>query len=299
LIFCLIEVIYNIISIKICRDGSGCEMNKKLSALTGVAVLAFSLTACAPQHEKEVSAEKKEPAQHLADQQIMADAWYQTSGEMKALYYQGYNTGKLRLDEALAKSTDKKPAIILDLDETVLDNSPFQASAIKTGKGFPYKWDEWVQAAKAKAVPGAVDFLTYADQKGVDIYYISGRTTSQLEATIKNLKNLHIPQATKDHVLLTGPKDEGKETRRQKVATNHNVVLLFGDNLSDFSGFDKKSITDRNKLVEEQKETFGQKLIVFPNPMYGDWEGAIYNYDYSISDKQKDKLRREQLQYFN
>ncbi|MCY9023596.1 5'-nucleotidase, lipoprotein e(P4) family [Priestia megaterium] len=256
-------------------------MNKKLSALTGVAVLAFSLTACAPQHEKEVSAEKKEPAQHLADQQIMADAWYQTSGEMKALYYQGYNTGKLRLDE------------------TVLDNSPFQASAIKTGKGFPYKWDEWVQAEKAKAVPGAVDFLTYADQKGVDIYYISGRTTSQLEATIKNLKNLHIPQATKDHVLLTGPKDEGKETRRQKVATNHNVVLLFGDNLSDFSGFDKKSITDRNKLVEEQKETFGQKLIVFPNPMYGDWEGAIYNYDYSISDKQKDKLRREQLQYFN
>jgi 5'-nucleotidase (lipoprotein e(P4) family) len=156
-----------------------------------------------------------------------------------------------------------------------------------------------VQAAKAKAVPGAVDFLTYADQKGVDIYYISGRTTSQLEATIKNLKNLHIPQATKDHVLLTGPKDEGKETRRQKVATNHNVVLLFGDNLSDFSGFDKKSITDRNKLVEEQKEAFGQKLIVFPNPMYGDWEGAIYNYDYSISDKQKDKLRREQLQYFN
>ena len=70
----------------------------------------------------------------LTDQQLMADLWYQTAGETKALYYQGYNIGQLKLDAALAKGTEKKPAIVLDLDETVLDNSPHQAMSVKQEK---------------------------------------------------------------------------------------------------------------------------------------------------------------------
>ncbi|HDR8117632.1 TPA: 5'-nucleotidase, lipoprotein e(P4) family [Bacillus cereus] len=229
----------------------------------------------------------------LTEQQIMADAWYQTAGEVKALYHQGYNIGKMKLDAALAKGSEKKTVIVLDLDETVMDNTPYQAMTVKEKKGFPYKWEEWIQQAKAGALPGAVSFLRYANKKGVSIYYISNRKQYQLDDTLQNLQKLNIPQADKEHVLL-----QGKEERRKKVASEHDIVLFFGDNLSDFTGFDEKSVQDRNQAVEEMHEVFGEKFIMFPNPMYGDWESALYQYDFKKSDTEKDKIRKDALHVF-
>ncbi|HEQ3529481.1 5'-nucleotidase, lipoprotein e(P4) family [Bacillus thuringiensis] len=229
----------------------------------------------------------------LTEQQIMADAWYQTAGEVKALYHQGYNIGKMKLDAALAKGSKKKTAIVLDLDETVMDNSPYQAMTVREKKGFPYKWEEWIQQAKAEALPGAVSFLRYANEKGVSIYYISNRKQDQLDDTLQNVQKLNIPQADKEHVLL-----QGKEERRKKVASEHDIVLFFGDNLSDFTGFDEKSVQDRNQAVEAMHEAFGEKFIVFPNPMYGDWESALYQYDFKKPDAKKDRLRKDALRVF-
>lgn len=98
----------------------------------------------------------------VARNTIKTNTWYQTAGEVKALYRQGYNIGKMKLDVALAKGTEKKTAIVLDLDETVVDNSPYQAMIVKEKKGFPYKWEEWIQQAKADTLPGADFFLQYA-----------------------------------------------------------------------------------------------------------------------------------------
>ncbi|HDX9576792.1 TPA: 5'-nucleotidase, lipoprotein e(P4) family [Bacillus pseudomycoides] len=271
--------------------------SKKLTTLLSVALLSTSLVACNATPEKTTAKAKEEKVQ-LTDQQLMADLWYQTAGETKALYHQGYNIGTLKLDAALAKETSKKPAVVLDLDETVVDNSPHQAMSVKTGKGYPYKWDDWINKAEAEALPGAIDFLKHAESKGVDIYYISNRKTNQLDATIKNLERIGAPQATKEHILLQEPKEKGKEKRRELVSQTHDIVLLFGDNLSDFIGFDGLSTQDRNKKVEELKAQFGEKFIVFPNPMYGDWEGSLYNYDFKKTDAEKDKVRRENLKSF-
>ncbi|HDX9587380.1 TPA: 5'-nucleotidase, lipoprotein e(P4) family [Bacillus pseudomycoides] len=270
---------------------------RTFTTLLSVALLSTTLTACNTTAE-QTSAKAKEEKVQLTDQQLMADLWYQTSGEAKALYYQGYNIGTQKLDAALAKGTSKKPAIVLDLDETVVDNSPHQAMSVKTGKGYPYKWDDWINKAEAEALPGAIDFLKHAESKGVDIYYISNRKTNQLDATIKNLERIGAPQATKEHILLQEPKEKGKEKRRELVSQTHDIVLLFGDNLSDFIGFDGLSTQDRNKKVEELKAQFGEKFIVFPNPMYGDWEGSLYNYDFKKSDAEKDKIRKDNLKSF-
>ncbi|MGF9963390.1 5'-nucleotidase, lipoprotein e(P4) family [Bacillus rhizoplanae] len=270
---------------------------RKLTTLLSVALLSTSLTACSMAAEK-TTATVKETKVQLTDQQLMADLWYQTAGEVKALYHQGYNIGTLKLDAALAKGTSKKPAVVLDLDETVLDNSPYQVMTVKTGKSYPYKWDDWINKAEAEALPGAIDFLKYADSKGVDIYYISNRKTNQLDATTKNLEHIGAPQATKEHILLQEPKEQGKEKRRELVSSTHDIVLLFGDNLSDFTAFDGLSVQDRNKKVEETKAQFGEKYIIFPNPMYGDWEGALYDYNYKKSDAEKDKIRRDNLKSF-
>jgi 5'-nucleotidase (lipoprotein e(P4) family) len=252
----------------------------------------FSLIGC-----QSLQTQPKQPSS-LTEQQVMADVWYQTAGEVKALYHQGYNIGKMKLDTALAKGTEKKAAIVLDLDETVVDNSPYQAMTVKTRKEYPYKWEEWIQQAKAEALPGAVSFLQYANEKGVAIYYISNRKQSQLDATLQNLQKLNIPQADKEHVLLQGKEEKGKEERRKKVASEHDIVLFFGDNLSDFTGFDEKSVQDRNQAVEEIHEVFGEKFIMLPNPMYGDWESALYQYDFKKSDTEKDKIRKDALHVF-
>lgn len=270
---------------------------RSLTTLLSVALLSTTLTACNMAPE-QTSPKEKEAKVQLTDQQLMADLWYQTAGETKALYHQGYNIGTLKLDAALAKGTSKKPAVVLDLDETVVDNSPHQAMSVKAGKGYPYKWDDWINKAEAEALPGAIDFLKHAESKGVDIYYISNRKANQLDATIKNLERISAPQATKEHILLQEAKEKGKEKRRELVSSTHDIVLLFGDNLSDFIGFDGLSTPDRNKKVEELKAQFGEKFIVFPNPMYGDWEGSLYNYDFKKSDAEKDKVRRENLKSF-
>lgn len=238
------------------------------------------------------------PEDQLLEQNTMSVLWFQKSAEAKALYYQGYNIGKLRLDEILKKKSNrngKKPAIVLDIDETVLDNSPYHAWMIQSGKGNLQDWSEWFDLAKAKPLPGALDFLKYADSKGVAIFYISNRKEAQKDATIKNLRQVGAPQADGEHILLQQDGELGKETRRQHVAKTHEIVLLFGDNLNDFKGFDQLSASERIKSVEQDQYDYGNKLIVFPNPIYGDWEWAIYQYDFSKSPDEISKLRKNSL----
>jgi 5'-nucleotidase (lipoprotein e(P4) family) len=241
------------------------------------------------------------PEVQSQDPNTMSVLWFQTSGEAKALYYQGYSIGKMRLDQILVKRTKSKglkPAIVLDIDETVLDNSPCLALNAQTGKAFPANWNKWVNHAHAEALPGAIDFLKYARSKGVEIYYISNRNESQKKATVQNLRRVGAPMAVPKHVLLQQQDEKGKELRRKQVARKYDIVLLFGDNLGDFSGFDQLTPSQRILTVDKYKKEFGKKLIVFPNPMYGDWEAAIYNYDYSKTDFEKAKLRKESMHPF-
>ncbi|ETI67627.1 5'-nucleotidase, lipoprotein e(P4) family [Neobacillus vireti] len=269
---------------------------KKITALISAAVLSLSLagiSACAQTVTSSTAS--------MAEQNTMSVLWYQTSGEAKALYYQGYNVGKMRLDEILNnwdKNKQLKPAIVLDLDETVIDNSPLFAGKIVSGENYPLNWSKWEDRAAAKPLPGALEFLNYADSKGVAIFYITNRKEAKKAITIKNLQAVGVPQATPDHVFLKQKGESGKENRRQQVAKTNEIVLLFGDNLGDFSGFDELSVSGRIDAVTKHKEEFGRKLIVFPNPMYGDWEGAIYNHDSSKSVDERLKLRKESLQPF-
>jgi 5'-nucleotidase (lipoprotein e(P4) family) len=265
---------------------------KKFAALCTAFVLLLSLSSVDAEAKPVVSTPVG-----LQEQNTMSVLWFQKAGEAKALYYQGYNIGKVRLAEFLnkkSKNNTLKPAVILDIDETILDNSPYQAWNVVNGKDLT--WNEWINRAQGKPLPGAMDFLKYADSKGVAIFYVSNRKEAQKKATIKNLQNVGVPQADAEHVLLKQPNEKGKETRRLKVGKTHQIVLLFGDNLGDFSGFDELSVSERLQAVDHQKDEFGRKLIVFPNSMYGDWEGAIYKYDFSKSDAEKAKLRKEGLE---
>ncbi|MHC1775771.1 MAG: 5'-nucleotidase, lipoprotein e(P4) family [Lentimicrobium sp.] len=230
---------------------------------------------------------------------VLGTLFQQKAGEYRALCYQAFNLGRIMLDKDLAdKSIDKHRVIVLDIDETVLDNSPFQAECILEGTSYPVNWDEWCKLARAKALPGALDFLAYAKANGLSIYYITNRKAHLREATVKNLKELGFPDTDAEHVLMRTSVDT-KEPRRQELLKNNHISLLFGDNLNDFSDiFEKKSPDERNALVDDAGRLFGQRYIILPNAMYGDWELALYGFDQKQSDSVKYKIRRQALTAF-
>lgn len=270
---------------------------RKIISIISAAVISVSLFNFHAQAQQKNAT----PTLNLQEQNMMSVLWMQKSGEAKALYYQGYNIGKMRLDDILREKSKVKglpSAIVLDIDETIVDNTPFLAWTVQTGNSFDTSWNQWVQKAESKALPGAIDFLKYADSKGVAIYYISNRQEAMKEATIRNLRQLGAPQVNRKHVLLQKPGELGKEARRGDVAATHDIVLLFGDNLNDFSGFEGLSVLGRIQAVDKRKDEFGKKLILFPNPVYGDWEAAIYQYNGTKADHEKAKIRKDNLDVF-
>ena len=169
----------------------------------------------------------------------------------------------------------------------MLDNSPAQASDIKNRKAFALKdWYAWGEMRKAKAIPGAVDFLNYATSKGVKVFFVSNRDATQKQATMDNLKNVGFKDVTDDNVLLRTA-ESSKEARRQIILQKYRIVFFMGDNLDDHSNvFERKSVADRFGEVDKAKDMFGKRYIVLPNAMYGTWESAIYDYK-SLTDIEK------------
>lgn len=236
----------------------------------------------------------------LNEQMVLGTAWYQRSAEARALSYQAFNIAKLIFDLDLAKgASGKKRAVVVDIDETVLDNSPYEAGIVDNDFGYPKGWNEWCSAAEAKPLPGAVDFLNYVVSKGGDVFYISNRKAKVKEGTMKNLKVIGFPQVTDDHVLLR-EKSSDKEPRREIVRNERRIVLLMGDNLNDFDNlFRNKGLDDRAAAADQLKDQFGSKFIVLPNPMYGDWEGGVYQGNWKLSPAEKSKARKDALIRWN
>ncbi len=236
--------------------------------------LVVLLCSCGTGSHKEDHDSVKKDEVSKAEYLVGATLWVQKSAEYDALCYQAYNLATDRLNEILKKhkKSGKKLAIALDVDETVLNNAPFQGSLIKEGVTFdPILWTEWVKMENAKPLAGAKEFLTYADKKGVEIFYISNRDEGEEEAaTYNNLQKVGIP-VKKENLLFKEGKST-KEPRRQQVLAKHNLVLLFGDNLIDFEeGFEGYEGDKRNAKVHARRTDWGTKFIVLPNPMYGDW----------------------------
>ena len=221
----------------------------------------------------------------LAENQPMAELWFQTSAEYRALSYQAYRVAEMQFDrwsDILEKRADGKAylpgavrpvAIVLDLDETVIDNSGFQAFCAKNGVGFNDDlWAAWVEfqgynEQAGPAVPGAVEFLRKVEAMGVTPIYVSNRSVGQEEPTARVLERNSINVADiEQRMLLRLPpqeeqaraesivkerrlapdsvearrllKGEGKkEARRQLISRNYDVIAYFGDQLGDFEAY--------------------------------------------------------------
>ena len=228
-----------------------------------------------------------------------ATLYQQTSGEARALEYQTYMLARMLLDRDLRNRRIKmRRAIIVDVDETVLDNSRYQGMLIKKGVTYPEGWTDWCNRAESPAIPGAVQFLKYAHSRGVRVFYVTNRKIAERDGTARNLKAVGFPEVNDETLLVrTDTNSDSKEPRRQSIASRYHVVLLMGDNLNDFSDvFEKsKTVTARLEATEKNLSQFGTHFIVLPNAMYGDWENSIYEYNFKLSSEEKQAKRRALL----
>ncbi|MGY3053616.1 5'-nucleotidase (lipoprotein e(P4) family) [Pedobacter sp. UYEF25] len=237
-------------------------------------------------------------AQSSARDFTNAVLWQQTSGEYRALCFQAFNFAKLSLKEALwADTSIKTNCVVVDIDETVLDNSAFQGHEIRKGVSYTSAdWTEWTNLAKADTVPGALAFLKFAASKNIQTFYVSNRNNKDYVATLKNLKRFGFPFADEVHLMIsTGSSD--KELRRESISKSYNILLMCGDNLSDFSNVFYHEGKDAQEQVNQRQAQFGTTFIMLPNPMYGDWESALYK-GKKLSEDEKAKQRLERLKTY-
>jgi len=233
------------------------------------------------------------PKEELSKQLGGAVLWYQNSAEAYLLYHQAYDKAHILLKNKLDKyKGDKKPAIVLDIDETMLDNSPYEGMLIKEGLTFNSEtWKEWVELRKAAILPGVEKFVKTADSLDVEVFYISNRSVDMLKATIDNMNQYNLPNADSAHIFLKSETSD-KTKRRSKITEDHEVLVFVGDNLTDYSQlFADRDFEMGKNVVNENLEELLNNFIMLPNPMYGEWESALYDNDYSKSDSVKIQMR--------
>ena len=273
------------------------ELNKIALRARALALPLLLLGSCtiAPRVTVTTTDTGKESAA-LADGKLFTTIWQQRAAEYRALCFQAYNIAQLRVDALDQKDFDKPMAIMTDVDETALDNSRYQAHQTLLGKDYDAEsWYQWTAMGTADTVPGALHFFKYAAQKGIEVFYVTNREEKERAGTLANLKRYGFPFADNEHLMLK-QEVSSKEPRRQSILENHSLVMFVGDNLNDLSQvFEKKLPADRMNSVDSLKQFFGNRFIVLPNPVYGDWESSLYKFDRSLTAAQKDSVLRASL----
>lgn len=250
-----------------------------------VAALLVSAYGCQTQGPRTASHES-----------LGAVLWIQTSAEYAASTHQAYRLAAENLDRALADPlwtaaieqgdaySGLPPAVILDLDQTVLDTSPYNARIVLDyGSHSGRRFAEWCRQSTAPAIPGVKGFLDHVTARGVTVIYISARDEALRECTTRNLRALGLPLAGQQHLLLRdGTPATRKTLQRSRVAARHRILLLIGDDLGDFVEGAKSDCETRLSVVDKHARRWGKQWIVLPNPIFGSWSASLYGFDHSL-----------------
>lgn len=278
----------------------------------GAAVLAAGACATqAPQPQAPVAARRCAPARPFAEGAERATLWVRNSAEFRAASEIIYRGARDALARGLADSSWSAepaqtgdlsalpPAVVMDIDDTVLDNSEPQARMILEQicpDRFAAVWDAWVAERAAPAVPGAAGFVRAAramkDSQGrsMRVFFITNRECSrradsdsacpQQEDTLANLRALGLDAPTlADDLMMKGEKAEWpseKLPRRLEVARGHRIVLNVGDDFGDFlPDVRRQDVPARERARCAHQDRWGTRWFVVPNPMYGSWQAAL------------------------
>jgi 5'-nucleotidase (lipoprotein e(P4) family) len=253
-------------------------MRKTVKVLVKALAISMALAAAMPALGQNTTSNDSNIENNL----MMAMAWKQTAAEFRALYHQGFNIARMRVEIALSqKQDDSLPlAIISDVDETLLLANDYWGYLITQGQDFfdDASWDRWIEENRSVASPGALEFLNFCVSNSVEIFYVTnrdqGETTVQL--AIENLNAVGFPLVDTAHLRVLR-ESSNKELVQQRIREDYEVVALLGDNLNDFARrYYSTDIDQRMSLMEQDKDRYGRDYIIFPNPTDGHWIRAIF-----------------------
>ena len=249
------------------------------------------------------------------DQGLDATLWMQTSVEHDFACVQAYRLATAQATQALndpcwTAATEQQagyaqlpPAVILDLDETVLNNARFMGQLVKQDTSWNENlWEQWVRSKQSTAVPGAKPFLQKLVSQGIAVYFITNRHFKLETPTVENLSRVLDMPITKSQVLFRQEKPGwtwNKTSRRAEVARSHRILLLLGDDFNDFVYQGKLTSQERVMQGKRYQRYWGKRWIILPNPVYGDWEKALYHYDSALPTTKKIQLKFDALKTEN
>lgn len=277
-------------------------MNTCKTLILGVLLAALSGSA--------VQAQETRPAHDM----LLANLWMQRAVEYRANALTVYALARIRLDEALADRNwtaapaeqkgdfqNLPPAVVLDVDETVLDNSKYEVWLMRADQSFSTKtWNQFCAAQISVAIPGAVEFTKYAETKGVKVFYVTNRGAETEKDTRENMQKLGFPLGGNvDTFLMQGEKPDwtgAKSTRRAAIAKDYRVLLNIGDNLGDFDDRYRTSEADRVKAFEAGMPYWGKQWLMLANPTYGSFDTAPYGHDFKKSRDEQRKAKWDVLE---
>ena len=271
------------------------------ATLLALALLA-GCAATSPRQPEVAASAPAAPA--AANDNLNAVAWTQTAIEHDLIYLQTYRDAEAGLlaalhdrgwdalarDDRVAPLDGLQPAVVLDIDETVLDNSPYQARLVKSGGESPEAdWADWCRQEAARALPGVVRFTQFAARHGIAVIYISNRAKDLDQATLANLREAGLPVSGPEAFLGLGTVVEGceqvgteKGCRRQLVSRKYRVLMQFGDQIGDFVTVRANTAEGRRQAVAPYLGWVGTRWFVLPNPTYGSWEAALFGNHWSL-----------------
>ncbi len=251
-----------------------------------------------------------------ADDDLNALVWTQRAVEHDLVFREIYRAAGEKLLKALADPTwDALPrgerqgpfaglpaAVILDVDETVLDNSPYQALLVRTGKEYDEpSWRQWCLKETARPLPGALEFVRFAADHGVSVFYVTNRAVDLGPATLANLRKAGFPAPPESFLglgtVVAGCEMVGtdKGCRRRLIARDHRVLMQFGDQIVDFVDVAANTPDGRAKAVAPYDAWIGERWWVLPNPTYGSWEPALFNNDWTQSRERRRQAKIDAL----
>ncbi|QDX29351.1 5'-nucleotidase, lipoprotein e(P4) family [Dickeya poaceiphila] len=266
---------------------------KKLTFSASALMVMLALTGCSTPRTQDAQTT-------LSNQSVLALNWFQQSGEYQALCYQAFNTARVAFDAAPV-TAGKKKVVVVDLDETMLDNSAYSGWQAKAHQPFSQtSWNRWSHARQALAVPGAVEFARYVNSHGGQVFYVSNRLESEATDTRENMLKLGFPDVNSQTLWLSKGLSN-KQARFDEISAKGNQIVLYvGDNLNDFgTATYHKQNDERRAFVSANRAKFGTQFIVLPNPLYGDWESGLSSNYNALTPEQKLQVRDQRLRAWN
>jgi 5'-nucleotidase (lipoprotein e(P4) family) len=241
-----------------------------VASRTAIVLLILFAIGCAPAAQRSV------PAPLVVERTVLPEAirWVRASAEHRALFLQVFGAAAERVRELAAKRERGTWAVILDADETILDNSEYQRRRAAQGLGFTAEtWDAWVREEKATALPGAAAFLARVRELGGRIAIVTNRDDVMCAETRRNMEAVAL---VSDLVLCRAKGVSDKNPRFEAVQRGTaapgigplEVVAWVGDNIQDFPSLAQ----DVRSRDVEAFAAFGRSYFMLPNPMYGSWE---------------------------